>query len=89
MTRQTSAAMAKIDAIIRSLTNLPGGDDQGIEPQLVQAAQRALTLAWTGSERVAIGSTVGEMREALVDCKTYVDFAEAYVRASLGVELEE
>jgi hypothetical protein len=85
----TSEAMAQIDALINSLSHLPPGDNQGVEPALIGAAQRALNLAWARSERVGLGSSVPEMREALVDCKTYVDYAEAYVAASLGVELEQ
>ena len=56
---------------------------------MVQATQRALGLAWANSERVAVGSTVPEMRQALLECKTFVDYAEAYIAASLGVELEQ
>jgi hypothetical protein len=89
MSGYTGEAMAQIDALISSLNHLPGGDTQGVEPALIQAAQRALTLAWTNAERVGVGNTVPEMRRALVECKTYVDYAEAYVAASLGVELEQ
>lgn len=85
----TGEAMAQIDALIDSLNHLPDSDSEGVEPALVQAAQRALSLAWTNSERVALGSSVPEMRQALVECKTFVDYAEAYIAASLGVELEQ
>jgi hypothetical protein len=82
-------AMAQIDALLFSLKNLPATDSNGVEPALVRAAQRALEQAWTYSERVGLGSSVPEMRAALVDCKTFVDYAEAYAAASLGVEFAE
>lgn len=89
MGHRVSEAMAQIDALLYSLGHLPTDDNQGIEPALIQATQRALSLAWANSERVAVGSTVPEMRQALLQCKTFVDYAEAYVAASLGVELEQ
>ncbi len=82
-------AMAQIDSLLFALKNLPAGDSNGVEPALVRAAQRSLDLAWARSQRVGLGNTVPEMREALVDCKTFVDYAEAYVAASLGVEFAE
>lgn len=85
----TGEAMAQIDSLLFALKNLPAGESNSIEPALVRAAQRALDQAWTRSERVGLGNTVAEMREALVDCKTFVDYAEAYVAASLGVEFAE
>lgn len=82
-------AMAQIDALLFTLRNLPSGDSGGVEPELIGAAQRNLNLAWAQSQRVGLGSTVPEMREALVDCKTFVDYAEAYVAASLGAEFAQ
>jgi len=90
ITAHTSQAMALIDGLIQSLNNLNrSGNNEGVEPQLVDATGRALNRAWVQAERVAIGSSVAEMRQALVDCKTFVDYAEAFVSASLGVELEQ
>lgn len=85
----TSEAMALIDGLIQRLGGMSVDGAEDVEPALVRAAGRALNQAWVQSERVGVGSTVPAMREALVDCKTFIDYAEAYTAASLGVEFAQ
>jgi CO dehydrogenase/acetyl-CoA synthase delta subunit len=84
-------AMALVDGMLQALRSgfeVGGGDRQDHSTQnLLKAAERALTLAWDRGEKVSLGTSANEMRERLLDFKTYADFANAYVSAALGTEL--
>ena len=56
----------------------------GIHRTVVQAAQRAMSQAIENGERVAIGSNIDEMRDRLIDVKTQIDYADAYLRIATG-----
>jgi hypothetical protein len=62
------------------------GDRPDANPALVDAAMSTLNMAWQNGERVAIGSNVTEFRAAVIDFKTCVDYARAYLRAAIGSE---
>lgn len=51
---------------------------------LIQAARRAIGDLFSCTQRVELGTTVTEMRETVVTCKTLSDFADAYVGLALG-----
>lgn len=61
-----------------------GGRD--IDPAIVRSAIRAMNLAIENSERVALGSNIDEMRDRLIDVKTQIDYADAYLRVAIGHE---
>lgn len=92
MSARASEGMAMVDQVLQTLrTTLNTGStdsDLKVERPLLEAAQRALDHAWSRAERVAIGNSASEMREYLVDFKTWADFATAYLSAALGSELE-
>lgn len=83
--------MAMVDQMLHTLREGLTAHDPG-EPEvnrnLVEATIRALTLAWSASEKMATGTSVTEMRSALLDVKSYVDFAAAYIATALGTEFE-
>jgi hypothetical protein len=73
---------------LRDGMDVGGGDRQDQSTKnLLKAAERALSLAWDKGEKVSLGTNVSEMRARLLDVKTYVDFANAYISAALGTEL--
>ena len=92
MSARASEGMAMVDQVLQTLrTTLNTGStesDLKVERPLLEAAQRALDHAWSRAERVARGNSASEMREYLVDFKTWADFATAYLSAALGSELE-
>jgi len=45
----------------------------------------ALERAFAQAEHVAMAGNTEEMRAYLVDFKTYTDYADAYLRAALGM----
>lgn len=85
----TAQAMAdqllnKLNDTLRNPTKREFGEPR-IERNFVQAAAYALNNAVTSAQGTGIATNVQEMRSRLVDFKTHVDFAEAYLRAALGV----
>jgi hypothetical protein len=52
---------------------------------LIQAARRAIGDLINCTQRVELGTTITQMREALVTCKTFSDFADAYLGLALGL----
>lgn len=59
---------------------------RNVELSLVEAARSSLDSGITCVQRVELGNNVAEVREGLLDCKTYLDFADAYLQAALGDE---
>jgi hypothetical protein len=96
MTRYGGDAQSLADGLLGSLRDIlsqgpPGSGARGekqVEWRSVDAAANSLNLAWGSAERIALGTNVSEMRAYLVDMKTHTDFAEAYVHAALGMEME-
>jgi hypothetical protein len=90
MGRHASDAMAIVDDVLQMLR--PGGREtedsrrDAADPQLVRAAERALTQAWDRAEKVSLAGSVVDMRARVLDFKTFADFADAYLSASLGSE---
>ncbi|MBV9282436.1 MAG: hypothetical protein JOZ41_20345 [Chloroflexi bacterium] len=89
VTAYLGRAQAASDQALLELNNALSRSGSNIgrtERSLVQAAANALTQAFGGAEKVFLGANVSEMRQRLLDFKTQVDFADAYLRAALGVE---
>jgi hypothetical protein len=62
--------------------------ESNINPTLVRAAYDSTESALLDAQKVALGTTVDEMRDRLLAFKTWADWADAYLRAALGFELE-
>lgn len=62
------------------------GEGRSGYSDFLRAAVRAMSDAIERSERVALGSNIDEMRSRLIDVKTEIDYADAYLRAALGGE---
>jgi hypothetical protein len=98
ITTHADEAQALTDRLLRSIENVLKGRDADIaeesagvklERHFVRAAGRSLGIAWSGEERVGAAGSAADMRKALFDVKTHVDFADAYLRAALGLEEAE
>jgi hypothetical protein len=86
---QVSAVAAK-----QELDSLVSGEDEDTsssfgEPRIdstyVDAANRSLSIAITEAEKLALGLDVDSMRARMIDFKTRADFADAYLRAAIGI----
>jgi hypothetical protein len=73
--------------IERALGSDEGGDGGGrdVDSNLVRAAQTAMSRAVDNGQRVALGTNIDQMRDRLIDVKTEVDYADAYLRVALGM----
>jgi hypothetical protein len=81
-------AQAAADETLNRLQGTVNAGVAGLSDEdgaLLRAAERALDLALDAAGKVALGNNVREMRDRLLEFKTQVDFAEAYVCAALGV----
>lgn len=82
------------DQMIQALDNALSATDSedpidGSAERLYASATRAaLDDAVNTGEMVDLGASAPEMRERLVDLKTNVDFAAAYLRVALGIGVE-
>ncbi|HEX6508670.1 MAG TPA: hypothetical protein VF221_13660 [Chloroflexota bacterium] len=56
------------------------------EVRFLDASNRALSMALEEAEKVALGTDVDGMRARVIGFKTRTDFADAYLRATLGTE---
>jgi hypothetical protein len=93
MTEHSDQAQAAADLAMQQLDGVVGNDEDAmpsafgepkVERRFVDAAVNALSIAVTEAEKVALAADVDGMRARLVDFKTRVDFADAFLRASLG-----
>lgn len=96
ITQHVTEAQAVIDEMIRALkaiVNTGRSLDEienaapRVDLRFLNAALASLNLAWNDVERVAVGSSAGEMRGLAADVKTCADAAIAYLRAALGAEI--
>jgi hypothetical protein len=90
-TRTVSAEAAAAQAITVELLDrlkhvLASGDERDVDRRFVEAAISCLAHAWNNVEKVGLGTNVNEMRARLLDFKTPVDYAIAYLRLSIGME---
>ncbi|GAC1445256.1 MAG: hypothetical protein NVSMB52_05880 [Chloroflexota bacterium] len=90
---ESSVAMAIVDGTISGLREELNHPDEGestgdtrVNHQSVQAAVAALNRAWNSAEKVGLGANVHDMRGHLLDFKTHVDYAAAYLLISVGNE---
>lgn len=90
MGRHATEAMAIVDEVLERLR--AGGSGEAVDRtdaqdrSLAQAAERALTQAWDRAEKVSLATSVSDMRARVLDFKTFADFADAYLTASVGTE---
>lgn len=59
----------------------------GAERRRIEVARQAIANVITGVQRVQLRTTASQMLLALIDCKTNADYADAYVREALGMEV--
>jgi hypothetical protein len=78
----SAAQQASVDIAARLENQTSGHDESG--NRLLEAAQLALNHAIENGERVALASNIDEMRARVIDLKTQVDYADAYLRAWSG-----
>jgi hypothetical protein len=88
MTERGEQAQVAADQILGAIEEGLEAHGAGrVERVFVQAAVNALQLALTQAQRISLATDVSGVRAALLDFKTQVDFADAYLRLALG-ELE-
>lgn len=89
---QVSAAAAKegLDSVLAGQADGAANSmgEPRVEARFVHAANRSLSIAITEAEKVALGVDVDSMRARLIDFKSRADFADAYLRAALGIDSE-
>jgi hypothetical protein len=95
MTREAGAAQStavEIDRTLEDQVQLSRrptwgeASNRDLTSSLVDAARASLDSGITCAQRVALGQDVAQLRQGLLDCTTYVDFADAYLQAALGDE---
>ena len=89
---QVSAVAAKevLDRLLsgRGVDGETAFGEPRIEARFVEAADRSLGRAITEAESLALGVDVDSMRARVVDFKTQADYADAYLRAAVGIDSE-
>lgn len=97
MTLLGGRAQAAADELVRRLdeasqrrdNSIEGASSgQRIERVFVQAAISALERAVAQAQRIGLATNVAELRASLLEVKTHGDFADAYLRAALGIIAE-
>ncbi len=88
-TRLISQEVATAQAItVEVLTHLKpalaSAGEGASERAFVQAAVDCLNHAWSNAEKVGLGTSASDMRARVLDVKTSVDYAAAYLRMALG-----
>jgi hypothetical protein len=83
-TESSIAQVKTLEALHRLKADLENEDANDVSRTLIQSAINSLDLAWTHAEKVALGTDVRTMREELLPFKTNLDYAAAFLRASLG-----
>jgi hypothetical protein len=87
------SAVAAQEELERILSGREGDDlssfgEPRVDSHFVDLANRALSIAITEAEKVGLGVDVEGMRARLIPFKTRSDFADAYLRAAVGVDTE-
>jgi hypothetical protein len=96
MTAHSGQAQTLVDTLLEEVDDvLKSGEtnedassrSRRIERVMTQAARDTLVDSMNSAEKVGLGANVQEMRERLLDFKTHVDFADAYLRAATGLDV--
>jgi hypothetical protein len=96
MTTHSGQAQTLIDTLLQEVDDVLAAAGSEGEPTthtsrgervLTQAARNALVDSMNGAEKVGLAENAQDMRERLLDFKTHVDFADAYLRAAAGLDL--
>lgn len=94
MTAHSGQAQTLVDTLLQEVDDALKARDSGLESGnrrgervMTQAARDALIDSMNGAEKVGLAENVQDMRERLLDFKTHVDFADAYLRAAAGLDL--
>jgi len=82
----TRAQAVIVEVLDRLNSSVQDSQEHDVNPQFAQAAIAELNLAWVNAEKVGLGTSPEDMKGIVLDIKTNVDFARAYLRASLGDE---
>jgi hypothetical protein len=87
------SAVAAQEELERILKGQEGADlssfgEPRVDSHFVDLANRSLSIAISEAEKVGLGVDVDGMRARLVPFKTRSDFADAYLRAAVGVDTE-
>ena len=88
MNEHAGAAQAGIVLVKQRLATISDEGDGGgprVDRHFLDTAVTALERAFAQAEHVAMAVNTGEMRSYLIDFKTYTDYADAYLRAALGM----
>jgi hypothetical protein len=80
-----AVVLRKLEQALRSSDNR-GSALRDANPDMLRAAHSSMSIAVEAGERVALGTNIDQMRDRLIDFKTQVDYADAYLRVSLGAE---
>lgn len=95
MTQYGTQAQAAADGLLRALEDAENNQsaienvgEGRVERGFVEAAAARLGKAVVDSQRIAMGTNVSEIREALIGIKTHIDYADAYLHAALGGQIE-
>jgi hypothetical protein len=84
---ETAAAQAiTVEVLDRLKAVVSAAGEDAPDHHYIQSAINCLTHAWSNAEKVGLGSSVREMRERVIDFKTPVDYASAYLQIEIGYE---
>ncbi len=90
MDRLAGEAHARAENLQRDLQVLlretTGGEED--ERRFAQAALDAMMHAIDAAQKTGLGDSVPALRERLLVFKTWADYADAYLHAALGFEME-
>jgi hypothetical protein len=94
MTARSGQAQTLIDTLLQEVDDALKVGSSGLESRerrgervMTQAARDALVDSMNGAEKVGLAENAQDMRARLLDFKTHVDFADAYLRAAAGLDL--
>jgi hypothetical protein len=90
MTQNAGEAHARAENLQRDLQALLGETDGGEheERRFAQAALDSVMHAIDAAQKTGLGDDVPSLRARLLVFKTWADYADAYLRAALGFEME-
>lgn len=89
MDRSAGEAHARAENLQRDLQGLlkeSGGEQD--ERRFAQAALDAMMHAIDAAQKTGLGDSVPDLRQRLLVFKTWADYADAYLHAALGFEME-
>jgi hypothetical protein len=85
ISQETAAAQAiTVEILTRLKTAVDAAGEDDSERTFVRAGVDCLNHAWNNAEKVGLGTSAADMRARLLDFKTSVDYATAYLRMALG-----